>query len=117
MKTFKRVLTAFVFYPILVFWFIPRQWFRAHKYAEYEMIYTDKSDEFGNQIVEKRKRSKMERKTTAKFMFNLELQVAMASRRRLSSKKERVAVYQEHIKSITTSEEDNLFKELGIKDK
>lgn len=117
MNTVKRLLSALVFYPILVLWFIPRQKYLSWKKAEFEYIYNPDPENPGEQIVEKKKRSSEERKALAKMFFDTEFQIALAGRNR-SSKKERKAVYQEHLKAITSiSQEDKLFKDLGIEDK
>lgn len=67
MNPVKRFLTAFIFYPLLVLWFIPREYIRAFK----------KARRMGNGM-----RSIPETFREAKSYFNQELKVAMASRSR-----------------------------------
>ena len=117
MKTFKRLLSSLIFYPMLVLWFIPRQKYIAWKKAEFEYVYGPNPEDPNLVILlEKKKRPYATRKAAADMFFNTELQVALAGHRRASSKKERKAVYNEHLKAIKNSQEDEIFKELGIKD-
>lgn len=118
MKTVKRLLSAFIFYPLLVLWFIPRQKYLAWKKAEFEYLTGPNPEDPETMIFTgKRKRSPEERKALAKLFFDTEFQIAMAGRGRINSKRQRSAVYAEHLKSITTeSQEDEIFKGLGIKD-
>lgn len=104
---------------MLVLWFIPRELYSAHKKAEFEYIYGPDPENPNFQILlEKRKRTPVQRNEAAKLLFNMQLQIAMASRKRLSSKRERRAVYEEHLTAITSmSQEDKVFKDLGINDK
>jgi hypothetical protein len=68
MNPFKRFLTAFIFYPILVLWFIPKEFVRAYRKV--------------GRIWEGKEYSYPERFEEAKMYFKQELRVAMASRSR-----------------------------------
>lgn len=114
MKTIKRFLSALIFYPVFVLWFIPRQKYIAYKKAEFEFVYgPDSGDPNENGSCVKRKRSKEERKAFAKMLYDTEIQVALAGFRRSTSKRERKAVYQEHLKAIKNAldeKDEDLFK-------
>lgn len=68
MNLFKRFLTAFIFYPLLVLWFIPKEALRAYKKTKRLTVTTPLSFP--------------ERLQYAKNLFNHELQVAMSARTR-----------------------------------
>lgn len=118
MKTFKRFLSALWFYPVFYLWFIPRQKYVAWKKSEFEYIYgPNPEDPNETVLLEKKKRSKEARQEMYNLLYTTEIQVALAGRRRLTSKKERNSVYQEHLKAIKNeSQEDKIFGDLGIKD-
>lgn len=68
MNPIRRFLTAFIFYPLLILWFIPKEFVRAYKKA--------------NRINVTTALSFQERLGYANNLFRHELQVAMASRNR-----------------------------------
>jgi hypothetical protein len=68
MNPIKRVLTAFIFYPLLVLWFIPKEAYRAFRKARRMNIQTPLSFQETTRI--------------AKGLFRHELQVAMSARTR-----------------------------------
>lgn len=117
MKTIKRLISSIIFYPLFVLWFIPRQKYLSWKKAEFEYVYGPSPEDPNlSVLLEKKKRSSEARKAAADMFFNTEIQVALAGHRRATSKRERRAVYNEHLKTIKTSQEDEIFKQLGIKD-
>jgi hypothetical protein len=66
MSPIRRFLTAFIFWPLFIFWFIPKEAYRAYRKAGRMNIAM----------------SFPERKKQAKIFFDQEVKVALAARKR-----------------------------------
>jgi hypothetical protein len=100
MSPLKRFLTAFIFYPLLILWFIPKEYYRAIRKAY--RVYGEKL-------------SFKEKLEEAKTFFKQELQVALSSRSRKAIDYSYLDQELKAIKARANADEKLLIdKELGV---
>jgi len=99
MSPLRRFLTAFIFWPLFILWFIPKEAIRAYRKANRMNIAL----------------SHKERLDQAKFFFNQEVKVALASRSRKPIDYSYLDQELQEVKRIASRAEAKVIeKELGV---
>jgi hypothetical protein len=99
MNPIKRFLTAFIFYPLFIFWFIPKEAYRAYR----------KAGRMNASL------SHQERYVQAKIFLNQEIKVAMASRSRQPLRYDYFTEEIADVKKKNNNDYKNIIdKELGV---